>query len=133
MELPKIDDVMLAYAETADLESWKDQQRMNGSLSVQKLCERARNIEALIRQGRSSPNRSSPFQLAEISHRDTPVNIPRASPSSTSPVSFEHSPTRYSPSRQADSLEPQVLVADVFRHGALLFLATVVNDHWPRM
>jgi hypothetical protein len=126
------DDIMLALAETADLEVWKDQQQLGGTLSVHKLCERARIIETTLRQGRVSPSRSPSQHLDSASRHSSPINVTGVShPASPAPLP-DMSPSYFTVALSPEGQTPLTsLNAEVFRSGALLYLQTVVNNHYP--
>jgi hypothetical protein len=123
-----LDDVALAYANIAELEAWKNHQLLNNALSIQDLVRRADRIEATLRRQTRSPlQTSTPHRTASHSSNSSTRGSPTVVPSQPSiPEGYPSLPPSV-----AGSADMRSRICSIFRHGALVYLLTVINGHHP--
>lgn len=148
------DDVMLAFAEIADLAAWKAHEQITGRLSVRTLVHRGEEIEARLRNGTLAEARvggtGTPALLEPISaglvvaSNTSPANRQGSNASSTSSSASTPPSITIHPATTTLTTSPETTLtslpaidngrgglATVFREAACLYLHTVVNESRP--
>ena len=116
------DDALLAIAEGASLANWKVTARATGSLGIRELVRQADAAAQRIRYGGSgTPQETAPAPDLSASREPT---------ARASQVSVEQD-AAMGEAGLASSERTHVLVGEVFRHAAQIYLHTVVNDAYP--
>ncbi|KZT02280.1 uncharacterized protein LAESUDRAFT_794224 [Laetiporus sulphureus 93-53] len=129
------DEAMLALAEISALAYWKEAELREGKLSVRELVQRGEHIEAQLRQ-RSSAHHAGEGAIAPL-EGNLAMNFrpPMAGLHAEGSASTSASASSVGMGQHvtADSREEarRVLVADIFRETAALYLHTVLNNALP--
>jgi hypothetical protein len=111
------DDVMLAIAEVSALAHWKEAESCNRSLSVRELVRRGDEIERRLRQRSVEP--------AKFTEVDPVPLHPSLPPMQSTLNETGHAVLPFPDENMRRS------AANIFREGVILYLHTVISDHYP--